>query len=225
MKVEKLNSFILARNAHKIKEYSRLQVEEKDNPGLLEKSLLEKDTDATQTSITRRNFASDRDRQILYQEILLSSIEYFDLFIVNRPIQTLPGEVAVVKEMEQAFLRLQHNIDDHRAKMTSNISDRQSKEFKKVSGVMDHIIQGCKLGHRKGVDRVRRAYRSDLASIYAKISLEAKRDLEVMQKKTKDKHEKEITELQDGIQEMKVKSICAEDERAKAVYATFTKIK
>jgi hypothetical protein len=148
---------------------------------------------------------------------LLSSTEYFDLFIVNRPVQTLPGEVAKVKKMEKDFLMLQHNIEEHKVQMSSKITERQTIEFGKVKAVMDDIINHSKLEHRKGVDRVRRAYRSVLHSIYAKISLEARQDLEHMLNETTEKHEREIKEFEEGILEMKMRSLDAENERTRAV--------
>jgi hypothetical protein len=101
--------------------------------------------------------------------------------------------------------------------MTNKITERQTKEFGKVSVVMDDIILHAKLTHRKGVDRVRRAYRSVLHSIYAKISLEAKNDLERMLSETEEKHITEIKEFEEGILEMKMKSLGAVDERTRAV--------
>jgi hypothetical protein len=47
MKVEKLNSCILARNAHKIKEYAGLKAkkDEVEQPGLIEKNIIDFDLD------------------------------------------------------------------------------------------------------------------------------------------------------------------------------------
>lgn len=118
LQAQSLNDFILKRNSHKvsrllflyllllhllqIKEYERLDKWEDNSKNFtesLERKILSENTE--KQNITSRRFSQGEKK--LYQEILLSSVEYFDLFVVNRPVQTLPGEISVIKEIERNF--------------------------------------------------------------------------------------------------------------------------
>lgn len=107
-----LQNFILQRNAPKIKTYE-LEIDDQqfinEHQKLLAALSCSEKKDEHRKRVSERFFPSKNNEahRLLYQEILQSSLEYFDLFIVNRPIQTDAVTVPHVKKQEMAFENIQ----------------------------------------------------------------------------------------------------------------------
>ncbi|KAJ3219576.1 hypothetical protein HK099_004653 [Clydaea vesicula] len=206
MKEKELKDFILERNNHKITAYAdnifpdALITDElnKKPCRVVKKSKLD--------SVTRRNFEDKK----YFQEILQSSVEYFDLERTNRPIQTDTTQIEPLKLVSIQFADLIKEVENWQNFLPLNYAEQQICTTEELTNTMNDVLKKQEKIHRQNIDRIRRAYRTKLNDSVARIVYEAKKEKESVevylreqQKLINEEKESNLLELRNKINNCK----------------------